>query len=71
MVAEDVDPPGAPDAVVTDDDPDDDPVVLAAIAGRAEVLCSKDHHLRADVVAHGVSYGLRVVSDVELAHILR
>lgn len=71
MVAELVVPPGNPDAVVTDD-PDDDPVVAAAIAGKGELLCTKDRHLLSpDVVAYCAAHGVRVVSDVDLVRVLQ
>jgi len=53
-------------------DPDDDPVVALAVAGRAEVLCTLDRHFRQPAVAAYCSqHGVRVLSDVELLGELR
>ena len=48
-------------------DPDDDPIIAAALAGNAEVLCTLDKHLHdRDVVNFCRQHGIRVLSDVEL-----
>lgn len=53
-------------------DPKDVPVLLAAIAGRADVICSRDRHLlHAEVLAACRAHGIRVLSDLELLHELR
>ena len=53
-------------------DPQDHPVVMTAIAGKAEVLCTLDHHLHeAEVVALCASHGIRVLRDAELLTELR
>jgi putative PIN family toxin of toxin-antitoxin system len=70
-VAEMVLPPGQPAAVVADD-PEDDPVVAAAIAGQANVLCTKDRHLlRPEVKAYCRSRHVDVLTDLELLERLR
>ena len=48
-------------------DPDDDVVIATAVIGRAEVLCTRDGHLRApEVRAYCSNRGIRVMTDVEL-----
>jgi putative PIN family toxin of toxin-antitoxin system len=59
-------------AAVTRNDPDDDPIIAAAVAGKAEVLCTLDKHLRnAVVVAFCHEHGIRVLTDVQLLRELR
>lgn len=66
MVAEMVLPPEAADLVVADD-PDDDAIIATAVAGAADVLCTKDRHmLRNEVVEYCSSHGVAVVDDSEL-----
>lgn len=53
-------------------DPKDNPIILTAICGHAEVLCTLDRHLfSADVIAYCNANGLRVVKDAELLTELR
>ena len=53
-------------------DPDDDPIVQLAVLGHAEVLCTLDRHIRSDSVkAHCQTFGIRVLTDVELLSLLR
>ncbi|MCG8584890.1 MAG: putative toxin-antitoxin system toxin component, PIN family [Pirellulales bacterium] len=53
-------------------DPDDDPVVAAAVVGKADALCTKDRHLKqSGVVSFCASHGIEVISDVELLNRLR
>ncbi|MBI1354144.1 MAG: putative toxin-antitoxin system toxin component, PIN family [Acidobacteria bacterium] len=48
-------------------DPDDDVVIYTAIAGRADVICTRDQHLlQPDVLAFCQRRGLRVMSDLEI-----
>ncbi len=54
------------EAIVTTD-PEDDPIIQLATAGRANVLCTLDRHIRTAVVqAHCAARGIRVLSDAEL-----
>ena len=54
------------------DDPDDDPIVHTAIAGHADVLCTRDPHLSHPLVqALCGSYGIRVLDDLALINELR
>ncbi|HWC90683.1 MAG TPA: putative toxin-antitoxin system toxin component, PIN family [Pirellulales bacterium] len=60
-----------PPAIVPHD-PKDDAIVLTAIAGRADVLCSRDRHLfHPGVVAECARHGVRVVRDDDLLRELR
>lgn len=69
LIAELVDPP-IESGISTD--PDDDAVIAAAQAGRAEVLCTLDRHLHAERSrAHCAALGIDVLSDVELLARLR
>lgn len=66
-----VDPPAA-GVLSVPHDPDDDPVIAAAIAGEAEVLCTLDRHLwHPDVQTFCGQHGIRVLTDVELMRELR
>jgi len=66
-----VDPPTCGGQIVTRD-PDDDPIIAAAIAGRADAICTLDRHIwHPDVQAFCRSHGIRIVSDVELVVQLR
>jgi putative PIN family toxin of toxin-antitoxin system len=53
-------------------DPDDEPVLKAAIAGNADLLCTLDNDIRhPDVTAFLATYGVRVQTDVQLLAVLR
>jgi predicted nucleic acid-binding protein len=53
-------------------DPKDDAVVLTAIAGQADVICTLDKHLKhPDVTSMCSQHGIRVMSDIELLAELR
>jgi putative PIN family toxin of toxin-antitoxin system len=53
-------------------DPDDEAVILSAIAGRAAVLCTLDRDIRdAEVSSFCSRHGVEVLTDVELVHVLR
>lgn len=70
-VAEIVIPTTQPAAIVADD-PDDDPIVATALAGNADVLCTRDRHLlHPDVIAYCRLHGIEVLSDAELLARLR
>ena len=48
-------------------DADDDLVLATAVAGKCDVLCTHDRHLRHRVVqAYCVTFGIRVLNDAEL-----
>ena len=48
-------------------DPDDNVVIAAAIAGQAEVICTRDRHFRRqDVLDFCAQHAIRIVDDVEL-----
>src|SRR5438067_307192 len=58
-----VNPPSAAAAFPVSTDPDDDPVIGAAIAGSADTLCSNDRHLhQTNVKAHCAAHGIQVLS---------
>ncbi|MCI0333899.1 MAG: putative toxin-antitoxin system toxin component, PIN family [Planctomycetes bacterium] len=53
-------------------DPDDDPIIAAAVTGKADVLCTLDKHLYQPVVIeHCTNHGIRVMRDIELLAHLR
>ncbi|HET6883575.1 MAG TPA: putative toxin-antitoxin system toxin component, PIN family [Pirellulales bacterium] len=53
-------------------DPDDDAVVATAVAGRANVICTRNKHLRdPDVLAYCAAHSIRVADDLELLRELR
>ena len=53
-------------------DPDDDPILWTAIAGRADVLCTRDAAFRAPKVLEVcAAHGIRILDDIELIRELR
>jgi uncharacterized protein len=65
-----VDLPKTFPAVVSD--PDDDLVLQTAIAGRADILCSRDGAFREENVERVCSaHRIRIVDDISLLHELR
>jgi predicted nucleic acid-binding protein len=65
-----VDLPKAFPAVVSD--PDDDLVLQTAIAGAADLLCSRDSAFRSENVERVcAAYGIRMVDDIALLQELR
>lgn len=69
-VAEVIEPPiGAP---VIRTDPQDDPVIYAAVHGCADVLCTRDRDFYApEVIAFCRQRGIEVINDVDLLQKLR
>lgn len=68
--AELVEPADIPPAVARD--PGVDPVIAGAVAGRADVLCSRDQHLYDPAVrAYCEQHGIEVIDDVALLRRLR
>ncbi len=64
--AEEVELPAEIPPVVTDSD--DDLIVATAVAGKCDVLCTLDRHVRHRVVqAYCATFGIRVLSDADLA----
>jgi len=48
-------------------DPDDDPIVAAAVYGRVDALCTLDRHLhRPEVASFCAQFNVRILTDVEL-----
>lgn len=67
-----VNPPAATAVAKVSTDPDDDPVIATAVAGQAEVLCTRDRHLHhANARAYCASHGIQVLTDIELLRLLR
>ena len=59
--------PAEPPPAVVASDPQDDPIVATAVAGRASVLCSLDRHLyQPGVVAYCGAHGIEVMGDIDL-----
>ncbi|MGO8750022.1 MAG: putative toxin-antitoxin system toxin component, PIN family [Thermoguttaceae bacterium] len=53
-------------------DPDDDPIVAAAIAGGADILCTRNRHLYHEVVvAYCRQHAVEILDDIELLARLR
>ena len=53
-------------------DPDDDPILHTAIAGRADVLCTRDEAFRHKTVEDVCqAHGIRVLDDITLMQELR
>lgn len=62
--------PDAAPAVVSD--PDDNMVVATAVAGHADVICTRDRHIRHPLVqAYCATFGIRVLNEIELLLELR
>ena len=67
-----VEPASSVAAGVVASDPNDNPIVAAAIIGKADVLCTLDKHLvQPGVVQYCTNHGIRVVRDVVLLPLLR
>jgi len=70
--AEIVQLPSPADIPVVCTDRDDDFIVSTAVLGRADVLCTRDRHLRADaVVRYCQSLNVTILTDIELLPRLR
>lgn len=53
-------------------DPDDNMIVATAVSGLADVICTRDRHIRHAVVeAYCATFGIRVLTDTELLNELR
>lgn len=67
-----VNPPASAPTAVVSADLDDDPIVATAVAGQAEVLCTRDHHLQSPPVrAYCAGEGIQILTDIELLQLLR
>ncbi len=59
--------PVEPQEAIVAHDPEDDPIVHTAVAGAAEILCTRDQHLHhAKVTAYCRARGIEVLDDVAL-----
>jgi len=64
--------PNEPVPQIVPHDPADDGSIATAIAGQADILCTRDRHFHHPVVrAHCESRGIRVLTDPELLELLR
>src|SRR5688572_25963842 len=64
--------PASGSGAIVPSDPDDDPIVATAILGQANMLCTRDRHLRqSSVVTYCQQFGIRILTDLELLPILR
>jgi putative PIN family toxin of toxin-antitoxin system len=53
-------------------DPNDDPIIYTALAGRADILCTVDNHFYdPNVLSFCSRHGIRLMSDLELLALLR
>ena len=53
-------------------DVDDDPVIYTAVAGRAEVLCTRDAHFYEEaVLVFSRQKGIEIMDDVDLLRVIR
>ena len=57
---------------IVPDDPSDDMIVATALAGRADVICTRDRHLHhPEVRAWCADRGIRILNDIELLELLQ
>ena len=62
----------APTVTAVQADPDDNAVIAAAIAGQAEVICTRDRHFRRqDVADFCAQHGIRIIDELALLNELR
>jgi putative PIN family toxin of toxin-antitoxin system len=62
----------ATQGTIVPNDPKDDPIVMTAVGGQADVLCTLDKHLhQPEVVKFCAGHRVRVLSDLELLTELR
>ncbi len=67
-----VQPRGDHVSLVVPHNPQDDPILATALAGGADVLCTRDRHFsHPDVLAFCARHSLRVCTDTELLASLR
>lgn len=65
-------PLAAPSVTAVRSDPDDNAVIAAAIAGQAEVICTRDRHFRNQhVVDFCAQHGIRIIDEIALLKELR
>ena len=61
-----------PSVTVVQADPDDNAVIAAALAGQAELICTRDKHFRQQhVLDFCARHGIRIVDDIDLLNELR
>jgi putative PIN family toxin of toxin-antitoxin system len=64
--------PTSVSVAVVPHDPQDNPIVATAIAGQAEVLCTRDRHLlHPDVQSFCAQHKIQIMGDIELLQMLR
>ncbi len=64
--------PLQPEQRIVTRDPDDDLIIATAVAGQADVICTRDKHFRDPAVqSYCTARGIQIMTDVELLAVLR
>ncbi len=64
--------PIQPEQSIVTRDPDDDLIIATAVAGQADVICTRDKHFRDPAVqSYCTARGIQIMTDVELLEVLR
>jgi len=64
--------PLQPELRIVAKNPDDDLIIATAVAGQADVICTRDKHFRDPAVqSYCTARGIQIMTDVELLTVLR